>query len=61
MTHDQIPQRVTFQGKEEICTLIDDTYYLFHPVKQIAKARGAFCKKEEAEKTEPVKYLNIRL
>jgi hypothetical protein len=56
------PQKVTFKGKTEICTLLDDgKYYLYHPLEFIARARGVFCDKEEAEKIEPATYLNIRL
>lgn len=56
-----IPEKVTFNGQTELCTLIGDVYFLYHPVKAFALMRGKFCIKEEAEKTEPATYLNIRL
>lgn len=59
ITAENAPQKVTYKGQTEACILIGDTYFYFHPIKEIAMMRGKFCTKEEAEKIEPATYLNI--
>jgi hypothetical protein len=55
------PVMVKFNGELEACHLIDGTYFLWAPVKELAKARGLFCTLEQAEEIIEAKVLNIRL